>query len=266
MRPLPTPISLSPTSTIDISNFGARFCIPARHFSFPNPSVARSEQPNHGAIDQYRPSGLSCFAGPSELIAKMPPPPTPRARPMPFYASWPHLSGEQLSKGNISAIVYNSKKLDQAKTLGVFVLSPRLPKDRISGEWPAMGFAIGLNIPPNEFIVAVSDIQNGSVAGPASGQRVGLKSVEERTTVKADWRQPRIRVATKPRYAFQISTQTAARKAVDGFRFTGPIYPARQSAHVPHFAASHRNPSCLLFLSATASAPRSAASAVASPR
>lgn len=208
----------------DITDTASQFYTSGRPFFVPEAfSGAVGAANAYVAIGQYRAIGLAPFAVPFGIDGKEDPSTNPMGQDYAVLRQLSPLILEQQSKGNTAGIVIYNKKPDQTVVLAGFALSASLPKDRMSGETPPLGFAIILNIAPNEFIVAGSDIQIAFGTDPPSDVRVGLEAVEEGTFVNGVWRRGRTLNGDETSLSFQISAQIAAHKTAEGLRFTGPV-------------------------------------------
>jgi hypothetical protein len=96
------------------------------------------------------------------------------------------------SKNTIAGIWLNDKRQQQKFELGGYKLDVTLPRNRRNpNEIPELGYGLGINTAPDEFIIAGKDIQLNFFPATAGAPYVGYAAIDEGTYVNGKWKPER---------------------------------------------------------------------------
>ena len=133
--------------------------------------------------------------------------------------------------GAIAAVQLNPERPTEDIALGNYTVNIDLRRNRRNpAQVPATGYALVLNVGPDEYFVAGADVQVIFFPRPASDEIVGFAQAELGEFVNGTWKPGRRMNGDDILLRYDIAEAAAKNQSGSGLRFTGDTRPISETA------------------------------------
>ncbi len=127
------------------------------------------------------------------------------------------------AKGAIAAVTLSAEHQSEDVALGQYTLNIDLRRNRRNpAQVPSLGYAMVLNVGPDEYFVAGADVQVIFSPRPATGEIVGIASAETGEFVNGAWKPSRQMNGDDILLRYDLAAAAEQNQSGSGLRFFGP--------------------------------------------